>query len=126
MRYCAILILLCSPTFGEDIFQPTGRYVVKTETKQFVAMFTAPWCGPCQTWKRTERHKVEATGLTVIEHDITVQTRYTQVSRGKRQIVRLPTFVLCDWQTGEWLGQPVVGTMEADQLILKLKIKGDQ
>lgn len=133
MRFIVMLLLCFQPP---QIFTATGTYVTETAVpivavtevphvevaaqrtgKRYLAMFTASYCGPCQTWKRHQKSRVEAAGYTVIEYEMTLsenQQRY-----GSR-IDGYPAFVVVDWDTGEWLSAPVIGAIAADTAISML------
>ena len=57
MRYLIAFLLLCSVSFGEDIFKPTGRYAVAETTSEPLAkrrewyLVSEPWCGACPAAK---------------------------------------------------------------------------
>lgn len=71
------LLLTCSPSSGDDIFKPTGRYAVaqatetvtvktKTRTRYLVS---APWCGLCPAAKSRFRSRgfPESNIITIAE-----------------------------------------------------------
>lgn len=130
-----IAMLLCFQP--PQIFSATGTYATATVEpvvtvaavshveaaaaktgKRYLAMFTASYCGPCQTWKRQQKPRVEAAGYTVREYEMTV-TANLQLY-GSR-IPRYPGFVVVDWDTGEWLSAPVIGGITADTAIAMLE-----
>lgn len=86
-------------------------------SKRFLAMFTASYCGPCQSWKRSEKPKLEKSGYVVREYEMTV-TRHQQ--KWGKKIRSYPTFVVVDWDTGEWIGSPIVGSISAESIIPRL------
>lgn len=99
--------------------QPAPLQIVKTP-RRYLAMFTGSYCGPCQVWKRTHKHRVERAGFTVIEYEMTDernQRKFGDAGRGNHQITSLPTFVVVDYETGDWLSAPIVGSTSADTLI---------
>ena len=119
--------LLCSqftveviPTFTVSV-EPRPEEVqasvepVKPE-RRYLAMFTAKWCGPCQICKRTTIPQIEAAGYHVqmIEMTDPANWKYSQ------QIFRYPTFVVCDWYTGEWLSDPIIGGIDLAAIEKKL------
>ena len=120
MRYLIALLFLLSPAIGQDIFQPTGRYAEPSPAKHYLAMWTASYCGPCRNWKASEKAKIEAAGFRVVQYEMTKTENsrlYADASRGDRQIKNLPTFVWCEWSTGEWVSEPVVGFEYAEKLL---------
>jgi hypothetical protein len=52
-----------------------------------VEMFSAPWCGPCENWKRTEIGKVRAAGIHVVVFEDDARARAARVSS-------YPTFII--------------------------------
>lgn len=115
MRF-AILLFACFQQ--ADIFEATGIYsspppVVVVEAPQpqrrYLAMFTATWCGPCQTWKRDVKPSVESAGHVVRPIEMTEQANCTKY--GSR-IARYPAFVAIDWNTGAWLSDPIFGGID--------------
>lgn len=84
---------------------------------RYLAMFTASYCGPCQSWKASEKPKLERNGYVVREYEMTV-TRNKQKWGDK--IRSFPTFVVVDWDTGEWVGDPIVGSLSAESIIPRL------
>jgi hypothetical protein len=79
------------------------------ESRRYLAMFTASYCGPCQSWKRNVKPQLEAAGhhVQVIE-----MTDPANCSRYGRRISSLPSFIVCDWDTGEWLSDVTVGGID--------------
>lgn len=98
--------------------EPTDLPVVRVSQKRWVAMFTASYCGPCQSWKASEKHKLESRGYFVREYEMTESKHRNKY--GSR-VSRYPTFVVCDWETGEWLEKPIVGFTSAGSLITLLE-----
>lgn len=77
--------------------------------RRYLAMFTANYCGPCQTWKRNTKPQLEAAGYTVQIIELTDPVNQKKYGR---RISRVPTFIVCDWDTGEWIGEPVSGGVD--------------
>lgn len=119
-----------------QIFSTTGTYAAETQTpavadavvehvevaaprtrKRYLAMFTASYCGPCQTWKLQQKPRVVAAGYTVVEYEMT--SAYNKQKYGSR-ISSYPTFVVIDWDTGEWLSGQAVGGITAEAAISML------
>lgn len=75
----------------------------------YLAMFTAHYCGPCQTWKKHVKPQVEAAGYTVVAYEMTLP-RYSR--KWARKISRYPSFAVIDYDTGEWLSDVTVGTID--------------
>ena len=82
--------------------------------KTYLAFFTATYCGPCQSWKNTHKKKVEGKGYVIREIEMTVSENN---ERYKERVPSVPTFVVCDYETGEWLSDPVVGGVDAETII---------
>ncbi len=101
------------PQFTVTVEQP-----VRATPKRWVAMFTTSYCGPCQSWKASEKHKLESRGHFVREYEMTESKHRNKY--GSR-VSRYPTFVVCDWETGEWLEKPIVGFTPASMLITLLE-----
>ena len=114
MRF-AMLLLACFQQ--AEIFEATGVYSVQTppvvvevrKPRRSLAMFTASWCGPCQTCKKTVIPKIEAAGYTV---QIIEMTDQANLKRFSKQIARYPTFVALDWDTGQWVSEPIQGSID--------------
>ncbi len=126
MKTLLMALLLIASTAVAQQFEATGVYAQKQTVKvspsgrRFLAMFTASYCGPCQSWKASEKPKLENNGYVVQEYDMTV-TRHKQMWGGR--IRSLPTFVVVDWDTGEWIGEPIVGSMSAESFMPMLSKK---
>lgn len=118
----AVLLLVSCAASADDIFKPTGRYAVTVDSpaespktvspdppsqasRKYLAMFTASWCGPCQDWKRNVLPRLKAAGYHVelIDMDLPSSRKYLD------NISRYPGFVACDWKTGKWLSDVMVG-----------------
>jgi len=126
--------------FGDPIiFRPTGRYAersvtvtkstgsnhsTRTRTKSrgkrafHVGMFTAGYCGYCQTWKTRHKSKVTSRGIPVTEinmGDPTVAAMYGN------NVTQLPTFVFYhhnDDGSIRWYPQhTITGTADSDTII---------
>ena len=93
------------------------KAVVRTN-KRYLAMFTASYCGPCQTWKATQKKTIEDRGFVVREYEMTNQANSAKYGA---RIQSLPTFVVCDYDTGEWLTDPMVGSRSAGDILPLLK-----
>lgn len=141
MRYLLIILLTSSIAAGQqfvvtDRLQPfvvteyPSTFIVSdrvpecqvTPRKTFLAFFTATYCGPCQSWKRTHKRTIESKGYTVREIEMTITENKNKY--GSR-VNRFPTFVVCDWETGEWISSPVSGSITPDtayKLLTELKI----
>ena len=121
MKYLLIALLLIAAPVSAQQFEATGVYAqkktVKVSGRRFLAMFTANYCGPCQSWKRSEKPKLEKSGHVVREYEMTV-TRHQQ--KWGKKIRSYPTFVVVDWDTGEWIGSPIVGSISAESIIPRL------
>jgi hypothetical protein len=73
--------LVCSVSFGEDIFKPTGRYEVAKSTSEpvrqsprlsrYLVKFTSDTCGPCKSWEAKERPQLDAVGVAITVVDCT-------------------------------------------------------
>lgn len=61
-------LLLCLPSFGDDIFKPTGRYAVQKTTRQWY-LVSESWCSNCPAAKAKFRAKgwSESNVLTIEE-----------------------------------------------------------
>ena len=133
MRFLILLLLYFQPP---QIFSTTGTYATETATpvvadvvaehaevaapvprKRYLAMFTATYCGPCQTWKKQQKPSVEAAGYAVVEYEMT--SAYNKQKYGNR-VSSYPTFVVIDYDTGEWLSGPTVGGITAEAAISML------
>jgi hypothetical protein len=90
-------------------FVPATVIPVAPSGRRFLAMFTANYCGPCQSWKANQKPKLEKSGYVVREYEMTV-TRHQQ--KWGKKIRSYPTFVVVDWDTGEWIGEPIVGGID--------------
>ena len=91
------------PTDRPDRFSFSSEPV---PSRRYLAMFTASYCAPCQTWKRTVLPRLRANGhyVKVIEmSDAKWQRKYS------RRIKRYPSFAVIDWETGNWLSDVTVG-----------------
>lgn len=129
----AVLLLVSCAASADDIFKPTGRYAVTVDSpaespktvspdppsqasRKYLAMFTASWCGPCQDWKRNVLPRLKAAGYHVelIDMDLPSSRKYLD------NISRYPGFVACDWQTGKWVSDVMIGgiSFETAQQIL--------
>lgn len=109
--------LLCGQ-FTVEVVQPFTVEVVKPPVvvveapqpqRRYLAMFTATWCGPCQTWKRNVKPSVESAGHVVRLIEMTEPANCTKY--GSR-ISRYPAFVAIDWNTGAWLSDPIFGGID--------------
>lgn len=131
MQFILMMLVCFQPP---QIFNATGAYapeavaaevvavkpaevVVPQTGKRYLAMFTATYCGPCQTWKRQQKSRVEAAGYTVIEYEMTASANKQKYSD---RVSRYPTFVVVDWDTGKWLSDPVIGSISAETAIAML------
>lgn len=105
-----------SPSLFNVSVQEQPKQIVQPQKtgKRYLAMFTASYCGPCQTWKSTQKPKVESAGFTVREFEMTNAENREKYSD---RISRFPTFVIIDWDTGEWIGDPIVGSMQAESFL---------
>lgn len=131
MQFILMMLVCFQPP---QIFNATGAYapeavaaevvavkpaevVVPQTGKRYLAMFTATYCGPCQTWKRQQKSRVEAAGYTVIEYEMTASANKQKYSD---RVSRYPTFVVVDWDAGKWLSDPVIGSISAETAIAML------
>ena len=97
------------PVSQPTVIVPDAEAPKPKVSKRYLAMFTASFCGPCQTWKRNTKPQLESTGYAVREIEMTNKANVTKF--GKR-ISRFPAFVVVDWNTGTWLSEPVVGGID--------------
>ena len=95
----------------------TQKTVTKTKSR-YLAMFTANYCGPCRVWKETEKQKVVNAGHFVREYEMT-DAKWRQ--KYAERITRVPSFVVCDWETGAWIGEQIVGAVPAESLLPLLR-----
>jgi len=62
VKYLLIALLLIASPVSAQQFEATGIYAqkqtVKVSGRRFLAMFTANYCGPCQSWKVNEKPKL--------------------------------------------------------------------
>lgn len=98
---------------------PQPVVVTVAPKKRFLAFFTASYCGPCQSWKATEKHKLESAGWHVRTYEMT-ETKWK--ARYGSRIRRFPTFIVCDWKTGAWIGEPIVGSVPSASLLPLLNV----
>lgn len=117
------ILLTCSPVFGQFTVTERSEFTVTvrnhdetppTPKRRWLAVFTASYCQPCQRWNRTQRQIVKDAGFFVREHDM-------GKAENKRlygeTIRRVPAYIVCDWETGEWVSDPIVGYTSAEVLI---------
>ena len=78
-----MLFLVLLVALGDvEVFKPTGIYAKQPEVSAdpddfYVVMFTAPYCGPCKTWKQGEDpQQLKAAGLRLTYVDISVDQRF--------------------------------------------------
>jgi len=101
-----------------------SRPVVTVAKPDYVVMFTASYCQPCQQWKRTEKTKLKSRGIQVVEIEMTDPANY----RWRSQVSSYPTFWVCDGET-QTRSSAFVGYVSADSLeqtlTAKTKIKSN-
>lgn len=102
------------PVFSVSVDAPTtGQSSVVAEpvkqSRRYLAAFTASWCRPCQTWKANVLPQVQAAGHHVMMIDMDAASSRVY----KKKIDRVPAFVVCDWETGNWLTEPVFGGIDS-------------
>lgn len=83
--------------------------VVEVPSRRYLAMFTASYCGPCQTWKATVYPQLRAAGYHV--HFVEMTDPNNAATYGA-QIGSYPTFVACDWNTGQWVSDKKIGAID--------------
>jgi hypothetical protein len=96
-----------------EVVQPITQQVVETpeETGCYLVMFTASWCSPCQSWKKTNKSKIVAAGHGVTEVDCSNGNSWGVSS--------LPSFWIVDRKTKKPI-KKYVGTVSADTLLSHL------
>lgn len=82
--------------------------VVEVPYRRYLAMFTASYCGPCQNWKATVYPQLRAAGYHV--HFVEMTDPANAATYGA-QIGSFPTFVACDWDSGQWVSDKKVGAI---------------
>jgi thiol-disulfide isomerase/thioredoxin len=87
--------------------------------KTFLAFFTATYCGPCQSWKKKNKAAIESKGYVIREIEMTVSENK---ERYKKKVSSFPTFVVCDYETGEWLSDPVVGGVSPETIYKLMEV----
>ena len=83
--------------------------------QDYVVMFSAKWCGPCQTAKLNEVVQIKSQGIPVRVIDITEETEWASKAS------RLPTWWICDGETQTRIGDPIVGRVQASMIVEKLR-----
>jgi hypothetical protein len=114
-----LLILLLGCLQQAEIFEATGIYsphkhipaaaAPDVPARRYLAMFTATWCAPCQSWKRTTMPQLESAGYVVKQIEM---SDAANITRYGRKITRFPAFVVIDWNTGAWLSEPAIGGID--------------
>lgn len=105
-----IFEVTAKPDPPPQVFKPTQQApVVHPPKKRYLAMFTASYCGPCQQDKRTVVPQIERAGFLVKPVDMA--NRQTSLKYSKR-INSFPSYVACDWETGEWVSDVHVGRID--------------
>jgi len=89
--------------------------VIVTRKPNYVVMFTSRSCGPCQSWKRTERHKLIARGIPVVEIEMSDPVN----ARWSSQVAAYPTFWVCDGESQTRL-ESLVGFTASDTLAARV------
>lgn len=92
----------------------SGLSSAPARSRRYLAMFTANYCGPCRVWKNLNKKKLEDQGIFVREYEMTdPETR----ARYSHKIRSVPTLIVCDYETGAWIGEPIVGGDTAENLL---------
>ena len=104
-------VIPASRSFTVDVVRT--KTVTRTVTRKpnYVVMFTSLSCGPCQSWKRTERHKLIARGIPVVEIEMSDPVN----ARWSSQIRSYPTFWVCDGESQTRI-ESLVGFTSCDTL----------
>jgi hypothetical protein len=108
---CQFTVEVDAPRFTVEVIEPPPEQLVIPEEKPrrvYLAMFTASYCGPCQSWKRTVMPQLRAAGYVVREFEMTDPAIYQKY---RDRITRYPSFAVIDWETGSWVSGVTVGAI---------------
>lgn len=95
-----------APRTQQHVIPPA---VVEVPSRRYLAMFTASYCGPCQNWKATVYPQLRAAGYHV--HFVEMTDPNNAATYGA-QVGSFPTFVACDWDTGQWVSDKKIGAID--------------
>lgn len=116
----AILLAVCgsqfsvevTPTFSVEVAQEAkvqSEQPQVSKPKKYLAMFTASYCGPCQYDKKNVVPRILNSGHYV---KIVEMTNGDSSLKYSKRIRSYPSYVVCDWATGEWLSDVHVGQID--------------
>lgn len=109
-----------APSFTVSVEEPQQAEAPK-EPRKCLTMFTASWCGPCQTWKSTVYPRLVSAGYTVQFVEMT--DAKNQRAFGNR-VDRYPAFLVTDYDSGKWLSEFTFGPIGLDEAVRMLDGSG--